>query len=154
MSLTRILLDVAPIPDSTPVSENSTLLIIAIAVVLFFMVMGIVVSLVLPMLFKNNYTSHRYDAIIPLGSSISFSGRRHGSVGVDYQVVCDTNSFVVKESSDYTNPNFSVRPMCGGDEEWVKFTLESVRKGIFTIEEVSSFRGNIDKIKKHIIKVQ
>lgn len=51
------------------------------------------------------------------------SGRYHGSVGITYDVVCDSSSFVTRRDLKYKAPEKVKAGMCGGDDSIITYTL-------------------------------
>lgn len=88
------------------------------------------------------------------GGRLILSGQYHGSVGVTYDVECDSTAFVVRREQKYKTPEKVNAGMCGADDSTVVFTLIPQKKGIFEILEVSGFRGNVTKRVKLLVTVK
>lgn len=88
------------------------------------------------------------------GDRLILSGRYHGSVGITYDVECDSTSFVTRSDLKYKTPEKIEAGMCGGDDSTITYTLIPQKRGVFEIFEVSAFRGSETKRVKHIVTVK
>lgn len=88
------------------------------------------------------------------GGRLTLSGKYHGSVGITYDVECDSTAFVLRREKRYKSPWKVKARMRGGDDSTVTVTLIPQKRGVFEVYEVSGFRGTETKRVKHIITVK
>lgn len=80
-------------------------------------------------------------------------GRYCGSVGITYNVECDSTSFVIRRDIKYETPEAVKAGMCGSDDSTITYTLIPKKRGVFEIFEVFGFRGSETKRVTHIVTV-
>ena len=85
---------------------------------------------------------------------LSFMGRRHGSVGINYNIVFDKSEFDGECSCQYLHPEQMRRGDCGADDSVLTWTLKPLKKGTFLVYEYLDFRGEITNFVKNIITVE
>lgn len=93
----------------------------------------------------NGVTAH-----IPL----MYEGKIHGSVGVTYNIECDSTAFSVTKEIKYNDPKEISREHCGGDGGIVTYTLCPIKEGDFIIYEIDGFRGEEKRRIKHEIVIK
>lgn len=86
--------------------------------------------------------------------SIQFSGRSHHSVGIDFQVECDTAAFAMETKVKYTYPESMEQGLCGGDDATATYTLRPRKRGTHVVYTVVNFRGDEESRTKHVIIVK
>ena len=88
------------------------------------------------------------------GEHLTFKGRVHGSVGIEYRIEYDKTAFHVEYSCKYVHPVKEGRIMApGADRKIVTYKVTPLKKGQFEIYEVEGFRGQETARNKHTIVV-
>jgi hypothetical protein len=86
--------------------------------------------------------------------SIQFSGRSHNSVGIDFQLECDTAAFYRSKRVEYMYPESMEQGLCGGDDATTTYTLRPKKRGTHVVYTVVNFRGDEESRTKHVIIVK
>ena len=103
----------------------------------------------------NHHQKEKSQTTISLRSdSIQFSGRSHHSVGIDFQVECDTAAFAMESKVKYTYPESMEQGLCGGDDATTTYTLRPKKRGTHVVYTVVNFRGDEESRTKHVIIVK
>ncbi len=84
---------------------------------------------------------------------LTFKGRVHGSVGIEYRIEYDKTAFRMEYNYKYVHSEKERRTLCGADDSTVTYELTPLKRGIFVIYEVECFRGQETARKKHTIVV-
>lgn len=84
------------------------------------------------------------------GDHLTFKGRVHGSVGIEYRIEYNKTAFRMEYNYKYVH---SEKEGCGADDSTVTYELTPLKRGIFVIYEVEGFRGQETARKKHTIVV-
>lgn len=87
------------------------------------------------------------------GEHLTFNGRVHGSVGIEYRIEYDKTAFRMEYNYKYVHSEKERRTLCGADDSTVIYELTPLKRGIFVIFEVEGFLGQETAIKKHTIVV-
>ncbi len=88
------------------------------------------------------------------GDHLTFKGRVHGSVGIEYSIEYDKAAFRMEYGHKYSHPVKDGKRMPpGADRKIVTYELTPLKRGIFDIYEVEGFRGRETARKKHMIVV-
>ena len=88
------------------------------------------------------------------GDHLTFKGRVHGSVGIEYRIEYDETAFQVEYNCKYVHPVKEGRIMApGADCKIATYELTPLKRGIFKIYEVEGFRGQETVRNKHTIVV-
>lgn len=87
------------------------------------------------------------------GNHLTFKGRVHGSVGIEYRIEYDKTAFRMEYNYKYVHSEIERRMLCGSDNSNVTYELIPLKRGIFVIFEVEGFRGQETARKKHTIVV-
>jgi hypothetical protein len=100
------------------------------------------------------HTWSQQEKIIHLESdTIRFTGKIHGSVGWEYQLIYPQESFQVHRKFAYLHPEMMEKGRCGGDEATVEYTLKPLKTGLFCITEQILFRGHLEENHTHYFLV-
>ena len=92
--------------------------------------------------------------VIKLNSDhLTFKGRVHGSVGIEYRIEYDKTAFQVEYNYKFVHSEKERRTLCGADDSTVTYELTPLKKGLFDIYEVEGFRCQETARKKHTIVV-
>ena len=95
----------------------------------------------------------RHSVSYPDGE-LSFMGRRHGSVGINYNIVFDKSEFSGDCSCWFLHPKQMRKGECGADDSVLTWKLKPLKKGTFLVYEYLDFRGEMTKFVKNIITVE
>ena len=87
------------------------------------------------------------------GDHLTFKGRVHGSVGIEYRIEYDKTAFRMEYNYKYVYSEKERCTLCGADDSTVTHELTPLKRGIFLIYEVEGFRGQETARKKHTIVV-
>lgn len=87
------------------------------------------------------------------GDHLTFKGRVHGSVGIEYRIEYDKTAFQVEYNCEYVYYEEDRDMLDGADDSTVTYELIPLKKGIFKVYEVEGFRGEETASKKHTIVV-
>lgn len=87
------------------------------------------------------------------GDHLTFKGRVHGSVGIEYRIEYDKTAFQVEYNCEYVYSKEERRTLCGADDSTIIYELTPLKRGIFVIFEVEGFRSQETARKKHTIVV-
>lgn len=83
------------------------------------------------------------------GDHLTFKGRVHGSVGIEYRIEYDKTAFRMEYNREYVYSKEDREMNDGADEFTVTYELTPLRRGIFNIYEVEGFRGQETVRNKH-----
>ena len=87
------------------------------------------------------------------GDHLTFKGRVHGSVGIEYRIEYNKTAFHMKYIYQYVHSEKERRTLCGADDYTIIYELTPLKRGIFVIFEVEGFRCQENARKKHTIVV-
>ena len=87
------------------------------------------------------------------GDHLTFSGRVHGSVGIEYRIEYDKTAFRMEYNYKYVYSKEDRDMLDGADDSTVIYELTPLKRGIFVIFEVESFRGQETARNKHTVVI-
>lgn len=87
------------------------------------------------------------------GEHLTFKGRVHGSVGIEYRIEYDKTAFQVEYNCEYVYSKEDRDMLEGADDSTVTYGLTPLKKGQFEIYEVEELRGQETARNMHTIVV-
>ena len=92
--------------------------------------------------------------VIKLNSDhLTFKGRVHGSVGIEYRIEYDKTAFRMEYNYKYVYSKEDRDMLDGADDSTVTYELTPLKKGLFDIYEVEGFRVQETARNKHTVVI-